>query len=279
MSYKKIAPENESLSVLVVDNDAEDRRSLVRILAQLSSDVSIRECKNSAEAYSALTTESFDVALVTHELPDELATDLLARLKQEGKLQTPIILLTETDDVGEDVIRLGAHEFLSKQARTVQQLRKSVRYSLERHRLWAELQASKARQQRELELRSLEEGRGRHDNGIILDETIFDRQVEELTTAYRRIFEVFSSDASYKREPEAPELIRDFASKLGLLGCGPKELVRIHRNVLEKLVQDKTTMREESLTNESRYMLLQVMGELLLYYRDRAKESEQHSGI
>lgn len=279
MSNKKIAPENESLSVLIVDNDVEDRRSLVRILAQLSSDVSIRECKNSAEAYSALTTESFDIALVTHELPDELATDLLQRLKEEGKLHTPIILLTETDDIGEDVIRLGAHEFLSKQTRSVQQLRKSVRYSLERHRLWRELQDSKARAQRELELRSLEENPGRGESRIALDEKTFSHQLDELTTDYERIFEVFSSDAAYKREPQAPDQVRDFASKLGQLGCGPKELVLIHRNVLEKLVQDKTTRREESLTNESRYMLLQVMGELLLYYRDRAKESEQHNGL
>lgn len=271
MSDKKISPDNESLSILIVDNDLEDRRSLVRILAQLSSNVSIRECKSASEAYTALSTESFDVAFVTHELPDELATDLLIRLKRDGRLQTPIILLTETDDIGEDLISLGAHEFLSKQSRTERQLRKSVRYSIERHRLWQELHDIKAREQRELELLTLEGSPKRQETSIVLDEVGFEHKLHELITIYGQIFEVFSSDASYKRDPGAPDMIREFVTTLGQLGCGPKELVRVHRKVLAKLVQDRTSKREEALTNESRYMLLQVMGELLLYYRERAR--------
>lgn len=274
MSDKKLSPDNESLSILIVDNDLEDRRSLVRILAQLSSNVSIRECKSAGEAYTALSTESFDVALVTHELPDELATDLLIRLKREGRLLTPIIFLTETDDIGDDLISLGAHEFLSKQSRTVEQLRKSVRYSIERYRLWRELQDIKAREQRELELLRLEKNPERQQTSIILDEVGFEHKLHELITTYGRIFEVFSSDASYKRDPEAPDLIREFVTTLGQLGCGPKELVRVHRKVLAKLVQDQPSKREEALTNESRYMLLQVMGELLLYYRNKVSAKD-----
>lgn len=264
-----IDSDKNNLSVLIVDNNPDFRKSMIKTLAQLASDVSIRECANASEAYAALAAEEFDVALITQELPDQLATDLLVKLKENGWLNTPIILLTDTDDVGEEVIRLGAHEFLSKQARNVQQLRKSVRYSLERHRLWRELQNSKEREQREHELRLLEQAET-GSSAIQFDQKTFDRQLNKLMEEYKHLFSVFSADASYKRTPQAPHQIRTFAAKLGKLGCGPKEIVQIHRKVLSNLIENKTSKRQESLTNESRYLLLQLMGELILYYRERS---------
>lgn len=257
-----------SLSVLVVDDNPEFRKSMTRTLAQLASDVSIRECANAAEAYAVLEDETFDVALITQELPDLLATDLLTKLKDSGRLHTPIILLTDTDDVGEEVIRMGAQEFISKHTRNVQDIRKSVRYSLERHKLWRELQDSKERAHREHELHSLE--KTETDTAVRFDLDAFNDQSKELREEYKRIFDVFSSDASYKKMPEAPDQIRSFAAKLGLLGCGPKDIVQIHRQVLVDMLANKTSVRQESLTSESRYLLLQLMGELLLFYRERA---------
>lgn len=267
---KKIDLERQSLSVLIVDKDPDDRRSMVRTLAQLSAEVSITECDSAQEAYEALLHGNYDIALITQELPDRQGTELLFQLKAESKLHTPIILLTETDDMGEEVIRLGATEFISKQSRSVQQLRKSIRYTLERHKLWEELQDSKAREQQERELRLLEESEASSSSSAItFKQSSFESKFLTLSSEYLRLFEVFSSDASYKRPAQSPAQIKEYATLLGMLGCGPKELVRIHREALSQLVQNKTRKREESLTNESRYMLLQLMGELLLYYRDR----------
>lgn len=261
--------ETYQLEVLIVDSDSSDRRALVRTLAQIADEVQITEGRTGREAYELLSTKRFDVALICQDLPDELGTDLLARLKDEGRLDAPIILLTTTDDIGEEVIRQGAHEFISKENRGAQQFRKSIRYSIERHRLWKELLETKARANRERELRTLEVSPGIKGFPESRSEE-FKEKFDSLVVKYTRIFSEFTTDNSFKREVKSsPDLIRRFANELGELGVGPKELVQIHRKYLEKAIEGKTSDRELSLVNESRFFLLQLMGELLLFYRDR----------
>lgn len=257
------------LEVLIIDSDSSDRRAIVRTLAQIADEVQITEGRTSGEAYDLLTAKQFDVALICQDLPDELGTDLLTRLKNEGKLDAPVILLTATDDIGEEVIRLGAHEFISKETRGVQQFKKSIRYAIERHRLWRELVETKARAARERELRSLEAS---PDSAESLEEKgkEFLEQFDSLVAVYTEVFSEFTADNSFKRDAKSsPQLIKQFAIRLGELGVGPKELVQVHRKYLEGAIEGKTSERELSLVNESRFFLLQLMGELLLFYRDR----------
>ncbi len=265
--------ENDSyqLSVLIVDSDSSDRRAIVRTLAQLADEVQITEGQTCREAYELLVSKQFDIALICQDLPDELGTDLLVRLKDEGRLDAPVILLTSTDDIGEEVIRLGAHEFISKQSRSLQQFKKSIRYAIERHRLWRELVETKLRSARERELSSFEAP----DSNVTVqpDQNAFEEQFDNLVSEYSRIFEEFSLDNSYKRELKASAaLVRAFAERVGQIGLGPKELVSIHRKYLQQAVEGKSSLREQSLMNETRFFLLQLMGELLLYYRDRKKD-------
>lgn len=269
--------EKQELSVLIVDKDADLRKSIVRILAQLSSDVSIQESNSAQEAYEILSGETFDIAILGQELPDELGSDLLGRIKQEHHFQTPIIMLVDSEELGEEVIKLGAEEFLFRDRTNLTELKKSIRHCLQRHHLWMELQHSKAREQRERELRLLEEA-DRRGPETELQEQIPKSVLDEFCKEYESIFRVFTADHSYKRSPEAPEQIRLMAHRLGLLGAGPKDLVNIHRTVLADAVKNKATKREDALVNEFRYLLLQLMGELLLFYRDRQSSQDQKSG-
>lgn len=86
------------------------------------------------EAQSALRASSFDVILLDLGLTDSVGLSTLRSM--EGS-HTPIIVLTGLDDdtVVMDAVRNGAQDYLLKNAFNEKSLLRSIRYTIERHRL------------------------------------------------------------------------------------------------------------------------------------------------
>ena len=272
----KINSMTDHLSILIIDSNSEDRILLNELLKEAKLAAFIFHCESVAQAYDLLSTEMYDVALLSQNLPDGLGTDLLQRLKDEAFIHCPVIVITDKEESGADVIKRGAHDFLSKEILNANTLGRTVGYAIERHRLWMELKESKAREQRERELRVLDSSElSNATNPVFTKSDLLDEMFDNLVEEYQRLFELNLEEFSYKKEAvKSPDHIREFTRRLGDTGAGPREVVRIHRAVVQNLVKDKTTKREEALTNESRYFLLQLMGELIIYYREKALLSQ-----
>jgi two-component system OmpR family response regulator len=101
------------MRVLVVDDDEETRRLLVRNLQLASHGVKAVEC--CTDARDILARERFDVVVLDVMLPDGSGIDLCSQLRQ-ARVDVPILLLTAKGEVKSRVLGLeaGADDYLGK---------------------------------------------------------------------------------------------------------------------------------------------------------------------
>jgi DNA-binding response OmpR family regulator len=112
-----IRPAQDSSSrpmyVLLVEDDAVIAKSITRNMATLGH--SVAHVVSAEQAWAALTTESFDLAIVDLGLPGEDGMGLLQRVRRHGN-KVPVIIITARDSVPDrvDALDLGADDYLVK---------------------------------------------------------------------------------------------------------------------------------------------------------------------
>ncbi|MDK2745428.1 MAG: HAMP domain-containing protein [Nitrospira sp.] len=90
--------------LLVEDNEIE-RQSLALLLGH--DDVDIATAANGAQAWEALTQQSFDCVVLDLRLPDMSGFDILERIRQESSLQNmPVIVFTGKELTQDEELRL-----------------------------------------------------------------------------------------------------------------------------------------------------------------------------
>ncbi|MCZ8072729.1 MAG: response regulator, partial [Paucibacter sp.] len=118
-------------NILLVEDDLPLGTSLQRVLTVAGHHVVW--LRNGGDARRFLGDMEFSLLLLDIGLPDELGLDVLAWFRQLGR-QTPVMLLTARDSVGERVQGLdaGADDYLGKPF-AMEELLSRVRALLRRH--------------------------------------------------------------------------------------------------------------------------------------------------
>jgi DNA-binding NtrC family response regulator len=104
---------HDALHVLVVDDDADVRTLLDRVLTK--SGYTAVEAASGSEARAFLGRQEFDVVLVDMKLPDASGLDIL-RWAREADVDTEFVVLTGNADVetAVEAMRLGAYHYIAK---------------------------------------------------------------------------------------------------------------------------------------------------------------------
>lgn len=125
------------LDILLVEDDEDDYHIVRRLLSRATTIQCTLHWRNSYEAgLAALRERPFDVCLVDYRLGGAYdGLSLLRTIRSEG-LTLPVILLTGQGDVQVDLeaMAAGAWDYLIKGQLDAQQLERSIRYAVERHR-------------------------------------------------------------------------------------------------------------------------------------------------
>jgi class 3 adenylate cyclase len=122
-------------TVLVVDDDEENREILARRLAREGHRV--QQAKGGLEALALLESEPADVVLLDVMMPDLDGPAVLERLKQDpGRRHIPVLMISALDETASVVrcIELGAEDYLPKPCDAVL-LRARIGACLEKKRL------------------------------------------------------------------------------------------------------------------------------------------------
>ncbi len=137
------------LRVLIVDDDALDRRTAQRALLSSGLDVEIIEADRGAEALARLALEAFDAVLLDFQIPDMDGLEILHEAHARG-IATPIIMLTGRGDeqVAVEMMKAGAADYLPKAKLTPEALARSLRNAVRVRR--AEGEAERAESERSL---------------------------------------------------------------------------------------------------------------------------------
>ncbi|MBI3618389.1 MAG: response regulator, partial [Candidatus Omnitrophica bacterium] len=139
----------QPLKILVVEDNAIDRRILETMLHEFSHPVSLlKSAETLAGAIQLLEQHSFDVVILDLNLPDSEGKDTLTSLSARYPDVTIVINTgAYEDELGINTLSYGAQDFLVKGKYTAYVLHKALHYALERKRLERELTAAYQRLQ------------------------------------------------------------------------------------------------------------------------------------
>ncbi len=122
----------ESLKVLIVDDDQVDRITVQRALKNAGMTVTCSEAEDGEGAIAILKQETFDCMFIDYRLPDQDGLQLLQMIRQMN-IMTPIVILTGQGDeqIAVELMKAGASDYLSKSrispASLAQVLRNAIR--------------------------------------------------------------------------------------------------------------------------------------------------------
>jgi PAS domain S-box-containing protein len=154
---------HDSLKILIVDDDALDRRMVRRALKDGESSASITEVDSCAAMMAMLEEEQFDCIFLDYQLADGTALALLEKLRAQD-IDTPVIVLSGHGDeqIVRELMKAGAADYLPKDIATSSYINRSLRSTLRFYQ--SELQAKHAVEALRLRDRAIASA----NNGIII---------------------------------------------------------------------------------------------------------------
>ena len=134
-------------TVLVVDDDANDRAAVRRLLRDRGRAYRIVEAATGAEGVVRLRESPIDCVLLDFHLPDMSGHEFLAALRTDrGGMLVPVAVLTgeEDDRVAADTLKLGAEDYLVKDSLTTRGLTRAIENAIEKHGIRRALEEQRA---------------------------------------------------------------------------------------------------------------------------------------
>lgn len=134
------------MDILIVEDSKEDRDLFNIYLSKLSSEDNLdfvtTEACNLQQGINKLENYHFDVILLDLKLPECEGLDTIKEIKNKMNLnnsETPIIILTGLDDykIGSKAFDLGIKDFLIKGDFNIKDLKRSLNFINEYHKLGA----------------------------------------------------------------------------------------------------------------------------------------------
>jgi len=112
--------------VLVVDDDATNRKLIVKILEKKGFEAV--EAANGVEALTALNTNDIDIILLDIVMPVMDGIEFLKHIKTDAKhMDIPVIILTTDDTKKDDALTYGANDVIIKPVSPVNLLEKMAK--------------------------------------------------------------------------------------------------------------------------------------------------------
>jgi two-component system sensor histidine kinase/response regulator len=138
----------ETLRILVVDDDHVDRVAVRRALKTAGVEMVLSEAVDCNSAIAQLKNTVFDCIFLDYRLPDRDGLSLIEDLRQD-KIRIPIIVLTGQGDeqIAVDLMKAGATDYLPKSKVSPERLSHILRNAMRLYRL--EQEAELAKQQQE----------------------------------------------------------------------------------------------------------------------------------
>ena len=135
----------EGMKILLVEDDPGDVDYFFEVV---SDETDVREMIKTAgslsEAMNLLQTDHFDLVILDLGLPDSVGLRTFQTLHQKFP-ETPVIVLSGLDnsDLAVEAVTQGAQDFLTKGTWGKRLIIRSMRYAIERQKLFSELKRAK----------------------------------------------------------------------------------------------------------------------------------------
>lgn len=270
------------MSVLLVEDDS-DFADLVTTMLAENPEVKfdLDHVRSTGVARERLAETHFDAVLLDLGLPDSDGLRTV-RMILDQHVPSAVVVLTAVADqhVAQESLELGAQEFIVKSEATSALLVRTLRYAVERQRLLNQLREAREREAQERELRQLE--RLSNEGSTSVTAAVYgggplhlrapDR-AEAAMAEYGRLLDLALEDRAFRGAEDVREDLRSLAQVLGFLGATPRDVVRLHAETLRERIASANYDRAQAYVEEGRVHVLELMGYVASYYRNRAMGS------
>lgn len=133
------------MDILLVDDDAVDRKAIIRVLEQNHSINLLSEAETVEQGLNLLNEQSYDVILLDYWMPQVDGIEMVIQLRDRPNLgQTAIVMMSNSDDeqVALDCLYAGAQDFLQKGEINASRLKRAILHARKRFELERELYES-----------------------------------------------------------------------------------------------------------------------------------------
>lgn len=187
---------DETLKILVIDDDTVDRMAVRRALLKTDLEVDLSEAEDGETALSLLKTHQFDCIFIDYLLPDQDGL-VLAKQLQQLQVTAPFVILTGQGDeqIAVDVMKAGAADYLAKNRIAPATLARTIRSAIRLHR--AEQAALAAKQK----LQATNDQLRQQNDELAHQRTQIEAQNQELIKAYRLKSEFIATISHELRTP------------------------------------------------------------------------------
>lgn len=181
---------------------------------------------------------------------------------------------TSDEDLGTELIRRGAQDYLAKEKLDNDSLIRSLRYAIERRLLQLELDLARLKEHEERELRQL--GRLSASSatptisnlyGEVSLREGFPDSFDGAVASYSKLLDLALEQRQFKVEHNVSESLRALADQLGFFRSGPRDVIDVHRAALSRKRKEVSPIRLMSYNEEGRFLLIELLGCLLSFYQ------------
>lgn len=262
------------MRILLVEDNEDDILRVQRLLA-VAADVEVSIVRTLDEAKRAVREVGIDVVLLDLTLPDSTGMQSFEGLRGTGE-HPPVVILTGVNEeaIGLDAVRAGAQDYLVKDQLTGPLLVRSMQYAVARQRMLRSLAEITREEERLRELYAME--RLTVDGPTSVTARSFEIRplrdaapgpYDGFKTTYASILGDAFETKVFKVDHRIGDRLRRLAEELGRYRAGPRDVVQIHLEVLQAQIQKETAGRAQAYLEEGRLLVLELMGNLVAFYR------------
>ncbi|MCF8129591.1 MAG: GAF domain-containing protein [Deltaproteobacteria bacterium] len=180
----------EEISVLILEDNPEDFFLLKKVLdSSEEMNINIIHADGLRSAFEKTDKNSIDVAILDLCLPDSYGLDTFSAFNEKHPL-IPAIIMTGIEDIemALSAVKEGAQDYICKEDSSATDIFRTIRYTIERHRLITKLRKTQVDLQRSL---AETESRVNETEGFLKGARAVLEQTDFQTTA-RKVFDICS---------------------------------------------------------------------------------------
>jgi DNA-binding response OmpR family regulator len=256
------------IRILLVEDNLGDAELLREALADFRSAHELRHVTTVRDGATLLRAERFDVVLLDLGLPDGTGLETVKRIHAAAGA-VPIVVLTgdEDDALALACITAGAQDLVTKPALRGVMLRRVVGYAMSRQREH-DIQVLEQTLQR-YQLLSSDGSHSGVTRNIAGAAPVREREparFREMGVTYRALLEDYVEHLVV-RKPKPRAEMEALVTRLGDLGAGPRDLIDLHLQAMERALVGATPARANAYSVDGRLFALEMMGFLVDHYR------------
>jgi DNA-binding response OmpR family regulator len=248
------------MTILVIEDNLADVRVLQELLEENGyDDVVVKWAESLNGGMERLRLGGLEAVLLDMNLPDSRGLNSFLTLHEHFPNIPIVILAGEHDEeLAAQTVRAGAQDYLPKFPVNVDLVVRSVRYSIERHRLQKELQNARHREEHHREMNTM-----KSLTSVEVKRKVLGRL--DMIEAYAKKIR----DYLVNKDGDPISTTKKIALEFFDQERSGKEVVQVHLKAMEHLTNGLEVGKIKLLSERGRMLVLGVLANLVDHYKEK----------